>query len=165
MLVMKGPPQIVSLEEGRLGARSVLECKAYSPAEGTIFEWIKGGERKSLQEGGNSMEERLTHTSFLVLEEEEKATEYSCRVTNNVGKDERRVKTEEAGFMLPVVLGITLPLVLLASIVIFICVIGKQKSRESLERMERGKMERKRCLSQRNISFVDDSGRNPGLTN
>ena len=110
------------------------------------------------------MEERLTHTSFLVLEEEEKATEYSCRVTNNVGKDERRVTAEEASFMLPIVLGITLPLVLLASIVIFICVIGKQKSRESLERMERGKMERKRCLSHRNISFVDDSGGNPGLT-
>jgi len=164
MLLMRRPPQIVSLEEGRLGARTVLECKAYSPAEGTIFEWIKRGDRKSLQEGGKNLEENLIHTSFLVLEEEEKATEYSCRVTNSVGKDERRVTIEEAGFILPIVLGITLPLVLLASIVIFICVIGKQKSRESLERMERGKMERKRCLSHRNISFVDDSGGNPGLT-
>ena len=161
---MRGPPQIVSLEEGRLGARTVLECKAYSPAEGTIIEWIKRGDRKSLQEGGKNLEENLTHTSFLVVEEEEKATEYSCRVTNNVGKDERRVTTEEADSILPVVLGITLPLVLLASIVFFIYVIGKQKSRESLERMERGKMERKRCLSHRNISFVDDSGGNPGLT-
>ena len=55
------------------------------------------------------------------------------------------------------------PVVLLFFVVIFICVIRKQKSRESLERMERGKMERKRCLSHRNISFVDDSGGNPGL--
>jgi len=163
MLLMRGPPQIVSLEKGRLGARTVLECKAYSPGERTTFEWVKGGERKSLQEEGNDLEESLMHTSFLVLEEEERATEYSCRVTNNAGEDERRVEAEEADSTLIFSLGITLPVALLFFVVIFICVIRKQKSRESLERMERGKIERKRCLSHRNISFVDDSGGNPGL--
>jgi len=162
MLLMRGPPQIVSLEEGRLGARTVLECKAYSPGERTIFEWIKGGEQKSRQEEGN-LEESLMQTSFLVLEEEERATEYSCRVTNNAGKDERMVAAEEADSTLIFILGITLPILLLFFVVIFICVIRKKKSRESLERMERGKLERKRCLSHRNISFVDDSGGNPGL--
>ena len=167
MLVVRNPPKIISLQEGRLGARTVLECKANSPAEETSFEWIRGGERRSLKQEGSNVEESLIHTSFLVLEEGERAAEYSCRVTNSAGNDQRRVKSEEANFNLMLILGITLPnLLLLFLIVIFICVIGKQKSQESLERMERGKIERKRCLSHRNISFIDDAGANPpGLTN
>jgi len=164
MLLMRGPPKIVSLEEGKLGARTVLECKAYSPEERTKFEWKKGGEGMRVQQERNDLEESLMHTSFLVLEEEERATEYSCRVTNNAGEDERRVTAEEADMTFVFILGITLPILLLFFVVTFICVINKYKSRESLERMERGKMERRRCLSHRNISFVDDSGGNPGLT-
>jgi len=76
------------------------------------------------------------------------------------------VEAEKIDFMLLlVVLGVTLLLLILVFIVIFVCVIRKQKSRESSEQMERGKIEeRKRFLSHRNISFVDDSGRNPGLS-
>ena len=157
VLVVRGSPRILSLEEGRLGARTVLECKAYSPGEETIFEWIKLGEGKSFEkERGNELEGSLIHTSFLVLEEDERATDYSCRVTNDVGEDQRKVEVEESDFTVPVILGVSIPVFLFVLIVIFILMIRKQKSRESLEKMEKGKIERKRCLSHRNISFVDD---------
>jgi len=157
VLVVRGSPRILSLEKGRLGARTVLECKAYSPGEGTIFEWLKLGEGKSFEkERGNELEGSLIHTSFLVLEEDERATDYSCRVTNDVGEDQRKVEVEESDFTIPVILGVSIPVFLFVLIVIFILMIRKQKSRESLERMEKGKIERKRCLSHRNISFVDD---------
>jgi len=61
LLLMRGPPHIVSLEEGRLGARTVLECKRYSPAEGTNIEWIKRGESLEGEEGSH-LEENLIHT-------------------------------------------------------------------------------------------------------
>ena len=96
------------------------------------------------------------HTSFLVLEEGERATDYSCRVTNDVGEDQRKVEVKESDFTVPVILGVSIPVFLFVLIAIFILMIRKQKSRESLERMEKGKMERKRCLSHRNMSFVDD---------
>ena len=138
----------------------MLECKVYSPGEGTIFEWLKGRERWSVEKEGNELEEILMHTSFLVLEEGERATDYSCRVTNDLGEEERRVKAAESNLTLIAILGVSLPLLLLVLVTVFIYAIRQKKMKESLARMERRKQ---RCLSHRNISFVDDSGGNPGL--
>ena len=53
------------------------------------------------------MEYILIHTSFLVLEEGKRATDYSCRVTNDLGEDERRVKAAESNLTLIAILGIS----------------------------------------------------------
>ena len=81
-------------------------------SDGELEEWEEDKQWKAREE--SNQRANADQNLPTILEEEEKATEYSCRVTNNVGKDERRVTTEEADFMLPVVLGITLPLLLLA---------------------------------------------------
>ena len=87
--------------------------------EGTIFEWLKGRKR-SVKKEGNELEYILIHTSFLVLEEGERATDYSCRVTNDLGEEERRVKAAESNLTLIAILGISLPLLLLVLVTVFI---------------------------------------------
>ena len=156
LLVVRSPPHIVSVEEGKLGDRTVLECKVYSPGEGTLFQWIQGGQRKVVQEERENLKDKISYASFIVLEKGETAAEYSCKVTNNVGEDERKVLIEEASLILPILLGVFIPLLLILLVIVFVWAIGRQRSRESLEAMERGKRERKRCLSHRNISFVED---------
>ena len=90
-----------------------------------------------------------------------RATDYSSRVTNDLGENERRVKAAESNLTLIAILGISLPLLLLVLVTVFIYAIRQKKMKESLARMERRKQ---RCLSHhRNISFVDDSGGNPGF--